>query len=682
MLDASDLLAGVDQIRWGRMTHAYGPAVEIPGLLRGLADADPATRETALDAMYGSVHHQGDVYACTVAAIPFLVRITADTGRPGRGEVIELLASIAAADSPGPFTGHPRKARDAVAQEYPLWLSLLDDADPQVRAAVSPLFLVCADQRSEAMAALRQRFATEPEPRVQKAIVEAVAELARRGVDAPATGGWLAELLNHANDARLRLTALAALASLPPQAGVPPLQVDIAAGLLATVYSHGTPTAPAAGFTTNTLIGSARRMAEEAGEGRRAPEAEQLVRTVSNRLHDRVDDRITLLSTLLRSPDWESRLDALYPAGHLIDGWRGSYAEIVALIGDQLVGDQPRLRSRAAQVLEHRRELARPAADALFTSLAQAERVVHHSAMANQLPWIVQWAQGLPTIGPGLRALAGCGDRRALPMLEWALNHGNLPRDAGQLIGCFGAQAEHLVPLIRQRIRDHHADERVNGLVYALERIGPAAEAGVPDLLDLPPTAAVARALGAIGPSAVPAVPMLRALAESPDYRDAIPAAAALWRIEDEPSRPLAVYERFLQGDRYAIGAAVDGLGGLGRHAQATTGRLRQVLRGKDNNGWMPVRAARALWHITGDPGPLLPVLQRVWADHPATRNTIAQVWLEMGASAAAARPLLDDELGRVRRHNVTEHGQSSGQVAEDEQLIRTCRAAIANLGP
>ncbi len=49
---------GIDEVDWASMEHAYGPADDVPGLLRGLASADPAERERALDGMYGAVHHQ------------------------------------------------------------------------------------------------------------------------------------------------------------------------------------------------------------------------------------------------------------------------------------------------------------------------------------------------------------------------------------------------------------------------------------------------------------------------------------------------------------------------------------------------------------------------------------------------------------------------------------------------
>ncbi|MFD0852175.1 hypothetical protein ACFQ07_08080 [Actinomadura adrarensis] len=78
------MFAGIDEIDWASMRHAYGTAEDVPALLRGLASADPAEREIALDGFQGAVHHQGDVYDCTLACIPFLFElIVRRTSRSG-----------------------------------------------------------------------------------------------------------------------------------------------------------------------------------------------------------------------------------------------------------------------------------------------------------------------------------------------------------------------------------------------------------------------------------------------------------------------------------------------------------------------------------------------------------------------------------------------------------------------
>ncbi|HEX5595596.1 MAG TPA: hypothetical protein VFX61_06175 [Micromonosporaceae bacterium] len=85
MINNGKVFAGLDRIDWAGMSHAYGSAVEVPELLRGLVAEDPARRETALDALYGAVHHQGDVHDSAVAAIPFLFDAVGRPDLPGRG---------------------------------------------------------------------------------------------------------------------------------------------------------------------------------------------------------------------------------------------------------------------------------------------------------------------------------------------------------------------------------------------------------------------------------------------------------------------------------------------------------------------------------------------------------------------------------------------------------------------
>src|SRR6185436_9851956 len=77
------------------LRHAYGSAEGVPGWVRGLVDSDPAVREESLDAMYGAVHHQGDIYDSTVAAVPYLIEALTTPGLPGRDGIAKLLASIA-----------------------------------------------------------------------------------------------------------------------------------------------------------------------------------------------------------------------------------------------------------------------------------------------------------------------------------------------------------------------------------------------------------------------------------------------------------------------------------------------------------------------------------------------------------------------------------------------------------
>ncbi|MFC0527438.1 HEAT repeat domain-containing protein [Phytohabitans kaempferiae] len=85
-------LADVD---WARITHAYGPATDVPDMIRDLCAADPDQREKARWHLYGTIFHQGTRYEATAHAVPFLLEVLADPEAPDKGELVLLLTAIA-----------------------------------------------------------------------------------------------------------------------------------------------------------------------------------------------------------------------------------------------------------------------------------------------------------------------------------------------------------------------------------------------------------------------------------------------------------------------------------------------------------------------------------------------------------------------------------------------------------
>lgn len=88
------MLDGLYDVDWSAMEHAYGSADDVPTLLVALSSTDAAQRRKALSELYGTVHHQGDVYLCTTASLPFLFELAADAATPDRAAIVELLVSI------------------------------------------------------------------------------------------------------------------------------------------------------------------------------------------------------------------------------------------------------------------------------------------------------------------------------------------------------------------------------------------------------------------------------------------------------------------------------------------------------------------------------------------------------------------------------------------------------------
>ncbi|RZU48456.1 hypothetical protein EV385_0172 [Krasilnikovia cinnamomea] len=646
MTESADLLAGVDDVPWGRMSHAYGAATTMPERLRELVDTDPAVREGALDFLYGAVHHQGDVYDCTVAAVPFLLRMVADRRRPGRADLVELLASIGNARYAGTLTDAEARANRAVSAAYRMWLGLLTDHVPAVRAATCTALLACRDHAGEVHSALRKRFTEEADARTRTAIVGAVAELARRSGAGAETGAWLAEVPITDPDPGVRVAALTQAIALTPLGGPPVTVAD--------------------SLTLLTQLGTAPRRRVNLGDE---------VLGLSHSMGDQVGARIDLLTALLSSPERKYRLSALAPARYLVEGWRADFAPLVGLVGDEVTRGPASCRAAAVEVLERMDVLAAPAADALVGALERSDRMVGQAAMNKKAPWVVAFDSGSTGIGPALRALVGTGDLRAVPMLAWALEVENLPRDVGEYVGRLGEGAAELVPLIVRRWRELPVgDRRRHDLVGALGRIGSAAAVATPDLLAAPLDRGSIGALAGFGPAAREARGQLRDAAATGPRIDAIAAARASWRVCADDAAARTVLARF-RDDEYARRDLASLIAEVGAPLADFAPYLRDLLRQDDV--WLQEPAAQALWCAAGDGAATMPVLERLWRTNPLSRRVAATVWAQMGPDAATARPLLLAELRRSRRHTAADNARSLTGVRDDEELLTLCRAAL-----
>ena len=105
------VLDGLTDTPWGDLSHAYGPAADVPGLLRAVASGDAMAARDAVRELFGNIWHQGTVYQATLPAVPFLARMAA--AGIVAGGLLQLLGCIA--ESTDDATGGD--ARAAVASE-------------------------------------------------------------------------------------------------------------------------------------------------------------------------------------------------------------------------------------------------------------------------------------------------------------------------------------------------------------------------------------------------------------------------------------------------------------------------------------------------------------------------------------------------------------------------------------
>lgn len=92
------VLESIDNVNWSKISHAYGPATDVPAQLRTLAFGDEQERKRALHALHGNIWHQHTIYEATAFTVPFLVELVQNQV-PAREGVLSLIALIAAGSS-------------------------------------------------------------------------------------------------------------------------------------------------------------------------------------------------------------------------------------------------------------------------------------------------------------------------------------------------------------------------------------------------------------------------------------------------------------------------------------------------------------------------------------------------------------------------------------------------------
>ncbi|MFE9438695.1 HEAT repeat domain-containing protein [Streptomyces sp. NPDC006602] len=673
------MFTGIDEVDWASLRHAYGSAADVPGWLRGLASADPAEREAALDRMYGAVHHQGDVYDSTLACVPFLFALVRSEEVPDRGGIVELLVSIGREGEGREADATCASAGSAVRARAEVFTGLSGDADATVRGAAAGAVVRFVDEPTRVLRLLRERITVERDDRVLLALAESLGLFVRRH---PGHADEALELLVAQSAAPfgpgVRLAALGQLAGCAPDR-LPTDLVPLAVRLLRG-RSERWPVRPeeAEGPGADTLAGLLRRLRPSDEEG------SQLMRTLHRALDGRVEDRIALLEGQLTCPDATDRCNAVWMSAGLTREWRADCAGLVALIGAQLGAVEDGLRDAAVSVLTDLFELAAPAADDL-------------AALVSTRPglWVREWERGVPTLGGPLKALVRSGDPRAVPVLAEVLAGPVVPGDLGQAVRHMGRDAASLAPLIRRRLGEIPVDSPepsapavpLLSALAALEEATESAGEALPEVLRLLRGAAagarpgdacmgaLVRAVGAYGSAAREAVPVLRGLLDT-EYASA--AAGALWEVEGDPTVVLPVLLRELAGGeprrRRLAAAALSRMGARARPAAAALQRLAE------SGHRERATAACALWRIDGDADSVLPALRSVWTESPRTRVPVAGCLLEMGPAGAPLRDLLEAELSAPRRHLARPGGFGSHDIWKDERLLRLCREALAGV--
>ncbi|MGV9886544.1 HEAT repeat domain-containing protein [Streptomyces sp. NPDC003395] len=693
------MFTGIDDVDWASLGHAYtDTATDVPGLLWGLASDDPERREIALDGMYGAVHHQGDVYDSTVACVPFLFELVRTAGRPERGAVVELLRSIGESvreDSPLEFCGCDEdeeewrrmigRARALIREGVDGLVGLLDDPDPELRAALPGALAQLHPDPVRVFDALCDRLRVERAPGPARALVRAVGSL---GVAHPArTAGAAAEVLTRlvagTPDPELRLTALVQLAHCAPQS-VPEDTVDICRDVLrragrAAPAGEDAPERP----RTDTLISYLRELERDHRASVDADLVGDLLTELHHALGDRTDLRLPLLMDQLRAPGRGHKLGALVMARQLLTGWRVPAAEPVAAVGALLLDPDERVSDTALNTLLHLAPVVGPAVESLEAYI--------HSWDDRELEADVPWYEMALCRATEVLTLAGAPD--VVPTLVSLLSGHDValevPARLPDWIRALGPEAAApLGPVLRERLAALDPAVPDADQVHLVGALGVLEQPESAPLLtavlratDDPRTRwAVVEALPSCGTAAADAAPLLRDLLADdglrPEQRARV--ARALWAVTEDARDVLPVVREALSaGPDARVYEALRAASAMGPAGAALAPELRALIAADRSTGWAGV----ALWRVTGNAREALPALLRGWTSQPNQRPVIARCLLDMGADAAPALPLIRAELDSPRHH--TNEGAAPGmthRLHEDLSLLRDCRRLAERL--
>ncbi|MFG2341250.1 hypothetical protein [Streptomyces yangpuensis] len=580
--------AELDQVQWHDLTHAHGPAEDVPELIRALHGDDAEAVDEAIQELYGTIHHQGTVYPASAPAVPFLAHAVLHV--PGRRDELLMLLAVLADHDPQD-TGSPHWAGRPVAaicaelaRLLPQLLPCLADPARAVRRAALRVVAAVADLLpAEVRAAAERRvdelYATDPVPAVR---ADALGVLARLGRETEALDSPLPEV-------RLAAALLAAERSGPPYEK---RWVDVLAEDGAEP-DPGDDGFPWAGVTS--------------------PEDR-----LTHLLTRDVDAGLTAAGRWIAAGDLGSRGSRL--GRQIAETWRDREPEVLDLMLAALPHQRDaRGRAECLTTIGHWIErLPEPGADLRDT--------LHRHARSDD-----------ESAAPALLALARSRDPRALELVLRTPRPDTLRAAASS---CPGA-ADRLIPEIRRTLASGATGNEAVDLIGALTGFGAAARQAQPELLDCLRTrrAAVvaARQIGLNGVVTPEITALLHEATHSTDPSLRAAAALAHHRLTGEAAPALRVFEALLTA-RGPVHWHLSGLQPLGGAAEPLLPLIEPLLTARYE--WTRMAAAEAHHTVTGSPERALPVLAGLIGPTPVGLSALKAL-AAIGRVPEELRPVL-----------------------------------------
>ncbi|MET7981235.1 MULTISPECIES: hypothetical protein [unclassified Streptomyces] len=612
--------AELDDVRWSDLTHAYGPAEDVPELIRALYEDDEEAADEAVHELYGNIHHQGTIYQASAPAVPFLAHAALHAPRK-REELLMLLAVLADHDSSA-VRSPRRPGSDSAAVCAEL-------------CAVLPQLLPCLG---------------DTERGVRRAALRTVASVA--------------DLLPY----KLWVLAVERIDALYAGDPVPAVRADA----LVVLNRFGRVLEPLDSPLPEVRLAAAQSAAERLGP----PYAPEIVEVFAEdgAEPDPGDDdypwsdtstqneRLTRLLT--QDPDAGLTVAARWIAAGDI-GSRGSW------LAQEIAG---KWRDREREVLDL--SLAALPHHSNATALLRTigywiEGLPEPEAALRD--GLHRYAVGDDeNAGPALLALVHSRDPRALELV--------LKRPSARLLAAaatrFPEAADRLIPVIRRELAAGATGNDGIALVQALAPFGTAARAAQPELADCLRTrrAAIvaARQLGSNGIRTPEITGLLLEAAQGNDASLRASAAVAHYQLTGDPDTALRTYEALLSSTKGQTHWYLSGLEPMGSAAAPLLPLIEPLLgAGYD---WTRKAAAEAHHWITGSPDRAVPVLAGLVGTTPAGLSALKAL-ATTGRSPKELHPTLISYVSSPKR--LLTDSPFSGQNHPDDELRTVSRLLL-----
>jgi hypothetical protein len=251
-------LRDIDTVDWAALSHAHGPASDVPSLLRALLSEDEDHREFACDLLHETVWHQGTIYQASSHIVPFLIQMLRVPELPAKMEVLALLGSIASggpgilADSDWAresYTKHGRdfeaavaewaeyaqQAHEAVCTGLDTYVGFYSDPDSMIRRCVTNLIcLLPASAAPDVLPVLETQLSEQTDPDMRADLLSQGASFftSNQLINAPLLNSFVGRCrdraFNQDEDVRVRFaSALTALKVYPQLADDAFIQVVV-----------------------------------------------------------------------------------------------------------------------------------------------------------------------------------------------------------------------------------------------------------------------------------------------------------------------------------------------------------------------------------------------------------------------------------------------------------------------